>query len=156
MQYERLLENLRSDEGFRALPYQDHLGRWTIGYGSTYIGIERVTASTPEVSYQAALSMLMAGAYSACIDAQGIFTNFDDLDDVRQEVLVNMAYNLGGTGLSRFVRMRTAIEQGDFNGAAAEMTESRWFQQVGDRAVRLRERMLHGHSVDPSTPAATG
>jgi lysozyme len=156
MQYARLLDQLRHDEGFRAVPYQDHLGRWTIGYGSTYIGLERVTASTPEVTYQAALNMLMAGAFAACIDAQGAVGNFNDLDDARQEVLANMAYNLGGRGLERFVRLRAAIERADFSAAASEMTASRWFQQVGARAVRLREQMLHGHSADRSRPAAVG
>jgi len=144
MQYARLLDQLRHDEGFRAVPYQDHLGRWTIGYGSTYIGLERVTASTPEVTYQAALNMLMAGAFAACIDAQEAVGNFSDLDDARQEVLANMAYNLGGRGLALFKKMIAAIGRGDFAGAALEMQDSRWFKQVGGRALRLQERMLHG------------
>jgi len=151
MQYKRLLDQLRLDEGYKPAPYKDSLGVWTIGYGSTYIGVDRVTATTSWISNQTALSMLMGGAFSACIDAQGIFDNFDELDDVRQEVLVNMAYNLGGIGLARFVKMNAAIQSNDFDLAAAEMKNSNWYNQVGDRAKRLVNRMITGNHYSTNT-----
>jgi lysozyme len=79
----------------------------------------------------------MLGAYQACMDAQSLYSNFDSLSSVRQEVLANMAYNLGKIGLSRFVKLKAAIEQSNFYTAAYEMRDSRWYRQVGGRANRL-------------------
>lgn len=148
MDFERLLDQLRQDEGFSKTPYKDTLGRYTIGYGSTYICGHRVTASTPPISIQVALTTLMADAYSACINARGLYKNFDGLHPVRQEVLVNMAYNLGGRGLAGFVRMKAAIEKGEFILAALEMKDSIWYQQVGHRSERLRNLMISPWNVD--------
>ena len=141
MIFARLLDQIRQDEGFSASAYLHTRGVPTIGYGATYIAGERVTMDTDDITHAVALSMLMGDVYGACIDAQGLFSNFNSISYDRQEVLVNMAFNLGRTGLSRFVKMRAAIAAGDFNRAALEMANSNWYHQVGDRAKRLVNRM---------------
>ena len=59
------------------------------------------------------------------------------LSDERQGVLINMMYNLGWPRLSRFKRMLIAVEDGDYQLAAIEMLDSRWAEQVGNRAIEL-------------------
>lgn len=74
------------------------------------------------------------------------------LDEVRQRVLVNMAFNMGvgpapenPTGkLLTFVHTLALIETGDYDAAADHMVQSAWFKQVGVRAVRLVEAMRTG------------
>ena len=141
MNFARLLAQIKQDEGFRSSVYLDSLSVPTIGYGATYIAGERVTMDTPDVSHPVALSILMGDVYGACVDAQAIFSRFNSLSYDRQEVLVNMAFNLGKNGLSKFVNMRAAIDAGDFNRAAMEMISSNWYVQVGNRAKRLVNRM---------------
>jgi len=147
MQFRRLLKQLRTAEGFRSTPYKDSLGRWTIGFGDTRVNAVKVSASTRPISYTVALELLKSDTFSACIDAQGLFNNFSELDDVRQEVLVNMAFNLGASGLARFVKMHAAILDKDFDRAAKEMKDSRWYNQVGHRAKRLVKRMITGETA---------
>ena len=53
-----------------------------------------------------------------------------------------MCFNLGRPRLSNFKKFLAALEEGDYEKAAVEMMDSRWASQVGDRAVRLRDRML--------------
>jgi lysozyme len=48
-----------------------------------------------------------------------------------------MMFNIGKGRLSGFKKMISAIEQGDYEKAAAEMVDSKWYNQVGYRAVRL-------------------
>ena len=67
-----------------------------------------------------------------------------ELDDVRQRVLANMAFNLGLPRLSKFVNFLTAVQASDWEKAADEMMDSKWANQVGERAIRLRQKMLEG------------
>ena len=65
------------------------------------------------------------------------------LDDNRQRILANMCFNLGYPRLSGFKRFLAALHTGQWETAAVEMMDSKWATQVGDRAKRLRDRMLH-------------
>lgn len=57
------------------------------------------------------------------------------------DILLNMTFNLGKKGLKRFKKMWAAIEIEDWQTASAEMKDSKWFGQVGNRSVRLVNRM---------------
>jgi len=57
------------------------------------------------------------------------------------DILQNMTFNLGKKGISEFKDMWKAIEVGDWKAAAAEMRDSDWAKQVGNRAIRLSDRM---------------
>jgi lysozyme len=76
------------------------------------------------------------------MDAYDLFPNFEELSSVRREVLANMAFNLGKTKLSKFRKMRAAIDGRKYVEAATEMKNSRWYRQVGRRADRLIFAML--------------
>ena len=52
-----------------------------------------------------------------------------------------MMFNMGRPRLYKFVGMRKAIEEKDWNRAADEMIDSRWYKQVTNRAERLVQRM---------------
>ncbi|MDZ4242178.1 MAG: glycoside hydrolase family protein, partial [Candidatus Omnitrophota bacterium] len=72
---------------------------------------------------------------------------FRQLDDVRQEVIVSMAFNLGIAGLMRFRKMLAALDDGEYGLAADEMLDSRWADQVGRRAQRLARQMRSGEAL---------
>lgn len=72
-----------------------------------------------------------------------------DLPDAAYDVLVNMTFNLGRKGVEDFTKMWDALEIGDYETAAAEMRDSKWFDDVGNRAVRLINRMLAIPSARP-------
>ena len=50
-------------------------------------------------------------------------------------------FNMGRTRLGKFKNMNAAVEEGDYSRAANEMVNSRWYNQVRNRASRLVERM---------------
>ena len=66
------------------------------------------------------------------------------LDDNRQRVVANMCFNLGQPRFSGFKKFIHAMQVSDWERAAEEMMDSKWATQVGDRAKRLRDRMLKG------------
>lgn len=136
MDVARLKSDLRRHEGTRLRPYVCTAGKITIGIGRnlTDNGISRNEAEyLLDNDIRRHYEMLVAR-----------FPVVSTLNDVRREVLVNMALNLGIAGVAKFVKMWAAIEQGDFGRAAQEMMDSRWSGQVGDRAVELAGRMKRG------------
>ena len=58
-----------------------------------------------------------------------------------QLIIANMMFNMGRPRLSKFKGMKAAIDAGDYHRAAVEMVDSRWYQQVTNRADRLVARM---------------
>jgi lysozyme len=52
-----------------------------------------------------------------------------------------MMFNMGLPRLSQFKKMKAAVDAGDWDEAANQMEDSRWYRQVQNRAERLIERM---------------
>jgi len=126
----KMVEELKRDEGKAPnnLGYKCPGGYWTIGYGHN---IE--TNPIPDRIAEDLLANDIAETLAQCER----FDWFYSLGDVRKRVIVNMVYNIGANGVSKFKKMIAAIECGDFDQAAYEMQESKWFDTVGQRAVRL-------------------
>lgn len=68
----------------------------------------------------------------------------NDLDEVRQAVLVDMAFNLGVNGLLGFKNTLESVRTGQYTKAAGQMLQSKWAKQVGSRATRLAMMMETG------------
>lgn len=144
MNFQRLESRVCLDEGFRAEPYLDTVNVPTIGYGTTRINGRAVSMNDPPINEPEARHLLRADLFLACLDAQSLFVRFDDMDDVRQEVLANLAYNIGKTRLSGFVKLTQAAEILNYTEMAAQMKDSKWFTQVGQRGLRLYYAMQKG------------
>lgn len=119
--YSKLLEH----EGEKLFAYQDSLGFWTIGVGHL-IDRRKGGSITQQVS-RLLLEDDIARFMASC---RVEFAWFDALDPVRQDVVVNLAFNLGIEGLKGFVLMIKAIEQQNWQAAAFELFNSQWRQQV--------------------------
>jgi lysozyme len=73
---------------------------------------------------------------------------FNDLDVVRQDVVLNMIFNMWLSRFSGFKKMIAALEKQDFEMAATQMLDSAWSQQVGKRALELARMMVNGQYPD--------
>lgn len=137
MNLTRLAETLEEDEGFRAKPYKDTLGVWTIGLGATNILGVPVTSKTPPVTYEQAKHLLYSHIFQAMIDALRFFPDLFIINDSRRaEVVVMAAFQLGYGKLSKFVRFRAGLMARDWELAARSLEESRWAQQTPKRVKR--------------------
>lgn len=130
---------IKIDEGFSLKSYQDSLGIWTIGFGRN---LQNMT-----ISYNLAESFLAEDISWHLAQLQNTYQWFNSLNEVRQQVLLNMSFNLGFKGLQGFTKMLAACSTGCFSTASAEMLNSLWAKQVGDRAVRLAKEMATGIKV---------
>lgn len=144
MNFRATYEQILSDEGIRAAPYRDSLGFWTIGIGSRTMFGQEVTAATKPVTQRQAREQCFAELYQAGIDAQDYLPEFDLLNPVRQSVLVQVAYQLGLPGLSKFVHLRARLLAHDYDGAAAHMRASLAYRQTTARWERHARHMESG------------
>lgn len=136
MDRDALINQLMSDEGLRLKPYKDTVGKLTIGVGRNLDDVG--------ISQDEAMEMLandIRRTYSAVTTALPWFLK---LNDARQNVLLNMAFNLGIQGLLGFKHTLDLIQTGHYSDAAEAMLQSKWAKQVGQRAVRLSDQMRKG------------
>jgi lysozyme len=130
-----ITEQLIADEGFKLRPYRCPAGKLTIGVGRN---LEDTGISKAEAL------LMLENDIRSCADRLKGIPWFSGLNAVRQEVLINMAFNLGVAGLMGFPRMMAALERGQYVLASQEMLESKWASQVPQRAKRLAEEMASG------------
>ena len=142
----RLLEELMLDEGVIHEIYNDHLGYPTFGVGHliTEKDEEHGKPLGTPVSEERVTECLNADVDIVCAELDKNMEWWRELNDTRQRVMANMCFNLGYPRLSKFKKFLAAVQEEDWETAAVEMMDSKWATQVGDRAVRLREKMLNG------------
>ena len=131
---ESLEDQLIRHEGMRLDMYKDTVDVWTIGIGRNLedVGLR----SEAEAKF-----LLRSDICAVQKELRERLPWFEDLDPDRQQVLTNMAFNLGVTGLIRFSKTLSYVESGLYEQAADEMLRSRWADQVGKRATALSQRM---------------
>ena len=143
MDIEKLREEIEYDEGSVNEIYLDHLGLATFGIGHL------VRKEDPEYGWQVATPVdadRCVEAFNTDIetvlsDCKLLYSDFEDLPEEAQRIIANMMFNMGRPRLSKFKGMKRGVDARDWNAAADEMVDSRWYRQVINRADRLVERM---------------
>jgi len=130
-------------EGFRRKIYFDTTGNRTIGYGfniddksvssllsnDIIIGKRLITKNEADNVFQ--------NLYNRAENDAKIFIGekeFDSLSLDKQEVITDMAYNMGLPKLLEFRKFRKFVRNKDFYNASKELIDSKWFEQVGNRS----------------------
>ena len=143
MDLEKLREELEIDEGCKYEIYLDHLGYATFGVGHL------ITEDDPEDGWEVGTSIDTVRVHEAfeddvqsvLTDCEKLYVQWEHLPEEAQRVIANMMFNMGYTRLSKFRGMKRGVDPRDWNTAADEMVDSRWYNQVTNRANRLVERM---------------
>lgn len=125
------LKRLAEDEGFSGVPYKCTSGKVTIGYG---FNLDDWPLTPAEC-----LPILKSRADKVKADLANRIGAFYRLPEAAQDVLINMAYQMGVGGLMGFKRFLRALEAGKFEDAYHEMMQSQWAQQTPNRARRLAD-----------------
>ena len=145
-------QQLRRDEGFSQVPYQDTEGRWTVGIGwnisdngiPPFAGHELMNGRLSDETIDRLLQKGIAEARETANKFIGFHPRPRSLNTARLDAVTNMAFNLGHHRLHGFKRMQAAIKADDWQTAADEALDSKWARQVGDRAVRIATTLVTG------------
>lgn len=147
MNVDALDQDLTSDEGLRLFVYDDATGLpirpGTLVKGHPSIGIGRAL-DIHGISKAEAQSLLDNDTKPLAAELAQKLAWFGSLNDARQRVLAEMAFQLGVNGLLEFGALITACASGNFVRAAVAMLASKWATQTPTRARRLADRMRTG------------
>lgn len=156
-------EQLILHEGLRLDVYKCPAGKWTVGVGrnleakgltkveqarilgtSGLSKLEVIDALLERGITKGEALFLLDGDIKQCRGDLEKYDWYNHLDPVRQKILIDMRLNLGMAGLLKFKRMITALAGQNYEAAAKEMIDSKWYVQVGNRSKRLVEMMRTG------------
>jgi lysozyme len=147
MNRDALANQLYIDEAFRLKPYDDATGKelrpGDVVRGKISIGIGR-NLSDVGINKSEAMMLLGADIDAACAALDKALPWWRGMSDRRQQVLANMAFNMGIEKLLGFKNTLAAMKDGRYADAAGGMLASLWAKQVGDRAERLAKMMEEG------------
>lgn len=150
---------LRIDEGYDNKLYKDTEGYWTIGIG------QLITKSPSKSTAEAELDKLMGRACSGQItrqEAEALFNKsvdkavvgiqknvllrsvYDVLDSVRQAALINMVFQMGVAGVASFTNSMALLKAKNWEKAATNLAQSKWYKQTPNRAKRVIETFRTG------------
>lgn len=143
MNIDKLREELKIDEGVKYEIYLDHLGLPTFGIGHLVLDsdVEHGQEVGTPVSEDRVNECFAKDVETVLSECKTLYSNFELLPEEVQLIIANMMFNMGRPRLSQFKGMRAGIDAGDWNRAADEMVDSRWYRQVTNRADRLVNRM---------------
>ena len=143
MDIDKLREEIAYDEGSVNEIYLDHLGLPTFGIGHLVIDSDPEhgqPVGTP-VSEDRCNSAFDSDVQTVLADCERLYPDFDDLPEEVQLIIANMMFNMGRPRLSKFKGMKAGCDARDWNKMADEMVDSRWHDQVPNRAKRLVKRI---------------
>ena len=137
---EKLLERIKEHEGFRSKVYKCTEGYDTIGYGFAIKDLELDEDIAEEILMRKLTKLI-----------KQVRSKFDWLDSVPREVqgvLVEMSYQMGVTGVTKFKKALHAMQMFQWRIAATELLDSRWAKQTPNRAKELSEiiKDVNGHT----------
>ena len=126
-----LLEAVKLSEGFRDKVYKCTEGHDTIGYGFAIKDL---------VMDEDIAEMILRRKLDSLIDrANARFAFLKRMPNDIQDVIYEMCYQMGVSGVSKFRKTLAYLENNEFKMASKEMLDSRWARQTPNRAKKLSE-----------------
>jgi len=113
-------------EGLRLVPYRDISGHLSIGYGRN-LADKGISAYEATILLETDIGEATAAAYE--------YGWFKHLNAPRQAVIIDMIFNLGAAGFAKFIKLRDALNDDDWEAARNAILNSAWASQVGRRAL---------------------
>ena len=141
MNMERLLKSVKKHEGYRNKVYLDTLGKRTVGVG--HLCVEDFWEDNKEYEEKFLMTILEHDLKTAIKGAKDLMAEYGcmDIDEVAEEIIIEMIFQLGKTGVSKFRNMWKALSALDYSTAASEMLDSRWAKQTPNRAQGMSANM---------------
>ena len=139
MNMDRLLQSVKKHEGYRNKVYKDTLGKRTVGVG--HLCVEDFWEDNKEYPEEMLMNILKDDLKNAIQGSERLLKDCLVLDDLAREIIIEMVFQLGETGVSKFRNMLKALKGPDYQTAAIEMLDSKWAKQTPGRAKAMSAEM---------------
>ena len=139
---DKLLESVKKHEGYRNKVYLDTLGKRTVGVG--HLCVEDFWEDDKEYEESFLMEILEKDLQSAIDQADDMCKDLKISSDAKI-LIIEMIFQLGGNGVSKFRKMWQALQQDppDYAEASVQMLDSRWAKQTPNRANEMADHMKH-------------
>ena len=141
MNMDRLLASVKKHEGYRNKVYLDTLGKRTVGVG--HLCVEDFWEDDKEYEEKFLMAILEHDLQTAIKGAKDLMSENGcmDMDEIAEEIIIEMIFQLGKTGVSKFKNMWKHLSALEYSDAASEMLDSRWAKQTPNRAQGMSAQM---------------
>ena len=141
MNMDRLLASVKKHEGYRNKVYLDTLGKRTVGVG--HLCVEDFWEDDKEYEESFLMEILEKDLQNAIKGAKDLIAENGcmDMDEIAEEIIIEMVFQLGKTGVSKFRNMWKHLSALEYASAASEMLDSRWAKQTPNRAQNMSAEM---------------
>ena len=138
--YNKLLESVKKHEGYRNKVYLDSLGKRTVGVG--HLCVEDFWEDGKEYEESFLMDILQKDLQGSIDGAEELCEGLKISDDAKI-LIIEMIFQLGKKGVSKFRNMWKALQQDppQYDVAATEMLDSRWAKQTPNRAKEMSNHM---------------
>ena len=130
---ENLLKRIKESEGYSSTVYQCTEGYDTIGYGFAIKDLS-LSKEVSDIILKEKITKLKK-------DIENKFEWVINSPDVIQDVVIEMCYQLGVNGFSKFKKTIYYLETEQYWEASIEMLDSLWSRQTPNRSKKLSERV---------------
>ena len=144
--FNKLLESVKKHEGYRNKVYLDTLGKRTVGVG--HLCVEDFWEDGKEYEEKFLMTILEHDLQTSIKGAEDLINNCPsggkaNISDDAKIIIIEMVFQLGKTGVSKFRNMWKALQQDppQYSVAASEMLDSRWAKQTPNRAKEMSKIM---------------
>jgi lysozyme len=138
MDIEQTKEAVKKEEGYRLETYKCTEGHLTGGYGH-----KMLKGETPPTDHAGWLKIFERDFARAMTGADDLLMLCPNIHETARHIVVEMVYQMGAYGVSRFKKFLQALQDSDYKEASVQMLDSRWAKQTPNRANRMSERMAN-------------
>ena len=137
---EKLLASVKKHEGYRNKVYLDTLNKRTVGVG--HLCVEDFWEDDKEYEEKFLMTILEHDLQSAIKSAEELCEGYNISDDAKI-IIIEMIFQLGKSGVSKFRNMWKALAEDppNYHVASIEMLDSRWAKQTPNRAQEMSDHM---------------
>ena len=141
MDMDRLLKSVKQHEGYKDHVYLDTRNKRTVGVG--HLCVEDHWKEGVAYPEEMLMKVLEDDLKNAIRGAEELCSDCPVLDGQAKEIIVEMVFQLGKTGVSKFRNMWKALEHDppNYERASLEMLDSRWASQTPGRAKEMSDHM---------------
>jgi len=142
MSKDTLKEKIKIHEGFRDTIYLDTLNKKTIGYGHLIVHEDKFVEGKayPKEELEALFDKDFEKGWNLMVQFCEV-NNLGSISDDAKEILCEMIFQMGYSGVGKFKNMIKALQNNDIKTASIEMLDSRWAKQTPNRAKELSNRV---------------
>ena len=143
-----IMSMIARHEGKKLKPYQDSLGLWTVGVGHLIGDGKSLPADMNRQFSEEEVDAMFAEDYKHHKSAAMKIPGYNNLNESGQAALIDLTFNMGPAWYKKWPNFTKSLEEGDIEGAAKNLEQSKWYSQVGNRAPEIVGLLKKGKGDD--------